>query len=82
MVDYVGRWVGWVGVWGNRVGGHGARRVRREGMHEGNVPHPFTVWGLGIELFAHIAASELAERASLDLESAQSGVEAWEEASC
>lgn len=57
-------------MWGERGGGYGAKRT-----HEGDVPYPFTVWGLGIELLTHVAASELAESAALDLESAQSGVE-------
>jgi len=72
--------MGWVEVWGDKVGYHVARRVGRKRRHEGDVPYPFTVWGFGIEFFAHVAASELAEGASLDLESAQSGVESWEEA--
>jgi len=49
----------------NRVGRYSTRR-----MHEGDVPYPFTVWGFGVEFFAHIASSELAEGAALDLESA------------
>lgn len=59
--------------WRGRVGEYGIRR-----MHEGDVPYSFTVWGFGIKLFVHIAPSELAEGAGLDLESAQSGVEPWE----
>jgi len=68
--------------WGDRMGEYGARMVGRKRRHEGDVPYPFTVWGFGIEFLAHVAASELAEGAGLDLESAQSGVESWEEAGC
>jgi len=62
--------------------GEGRQGMIFSRMLEGDVPYALTVWGFGVEFFAHVASSELAEGAAFDLESAQSGVEPREHAGC